>query len=66
MSPAAQEDFTLALLVTACTTPHCASPYLRAQVSRAEDVVYLSWYEECFEFRWDVCGSVWNMQITNA
>ncbi len=28
--------------------------------------MYFPWYEECFEFRWDVCGSVRYVEIANA
>lgn len=28
--------------------------------------MYFPWYEECFELRWDICGSVWDVEIANA
>ncbi len=40
--------------------------HLRAQVAWTEDVMYFPWYEKCFEFRWDVCSSVWDVEIANA
>ena len=66
MSPAGQQGFNLAVPADACAILHSASSYLRAHISRAEDVVDLSWYEECFELRWNVCGSVRDVKITNA
>ena len=45
---------------------HLVGTYLGAQVSWAQDVVNLPWYKECFELRWDVCGSVGYVEIANA
>ena len=66
MSPAAQEGLQRVLPVFACMNRRSVCPYLRAQVARAEDVMYLSWYEKGFKFRWDICSSVWDVEIANA